>query len=118
MLIGMIALSVILNMIFIPIWGIEGAAIATGSSLILSNIFKTLIIYRGYKLQPFGAYIFIVLTLIGVCIGVNYLIPQAGNPVLDMVIRSAIATGIYSAGIYFTGIASEATEFVKKLINR
>src|SRR4029079_10539688 len=46
MLIGMIVLSVILNMLMIPIWEIEGAAIATGTSLFLSNVFKTLIIYK------------------------------------------------------------------------
>ena len=118
MLIGLIALSVILNMLMIPVWGIEGAAIATGASLLLSNVFKTLIIYRGYKLQPFGGYIFIVLALIGVCTGVNYLLPQIHNAILDIMYRSLIVTFIYSGGIYFSGIAGEAVEFVKKLLNR
>ena len=118
MLIGMIILSVMLNMMLIPVWGIEGAAVATGTSLLLSNVFKTLIIYRGYKLQPFGGYIFIVLALIGACIGVNYLLPEIHNKIFDMIFHSAVVTLIYASGIYFSGIAGEATEFVKKLISR
>jgi O-antigen/teichoic acid export membrane protein len=118
MLIAMIILSVILNMIMIPIWGIEGAAIATGTSLFLSNVFKSLIIYRSYKLQPFGRYVFIVLILIGICIGANYFLPQTNNAILDIIYRSAIITLVYAGGIYFSGVAAEETEFVKKLLSR
>lgn len=118
MLILLIFLSVILNMLFIPVWGIEGAAMATGISLSLFNIFKTLIIYRAYKLQPFGRYVFPVCFLMGVCIGVNYFIPKLEYSVLDITYRSVIVTLIYLAGIYFSGIANEATDFVKKVLNR
>ncbi|TAL62902.1 MAG: hypothetical protein EPN85_01595 [Bacteroidetes bacterium] len=118
MLIGMVILSVALNMVLIPVWGIEGAAVATAASLILSNVFKTLIIYRGYQLQPFGGYIFIVLGLIGVCIVVNYLLPSLPNAILDIIYRSIVVTAIYGAGIYFSGIAGEAVDFAKKLLNR
>lgn len=118
LLIGLIVLSVILNMLFIPRWGIEGAAAATGTSLLLFNVFKTIIIYNGFKLQPFSGYVFIVLALIGGCIGINYFLPKIDNALLDIIYRSAIVTLIYIAGIYFTGIAGEATGFVKKLLNR
>ncbi len=118
MLIGLIVLSVILNIILIPIWGIEGAAIATATSLILSNLFKTIIIYRGYNLQPFSGYVIAVVGLIGISLVVNHFLPTLENSIFDMTYRSVLITTIYVAGIYFSGIANEATEFAKKLINR
>lgn len=118
MLLALIVLSVVLNMILIPLYGIEGAAVATGTALLLFNAFKTIIIYKGYDLQPFGGYVFIVLGLIGACIGVNYFLPEISSPILDIIYRSAVVTGIYAAGIYFSGIAGEAVDFAKKILAR
>ena len=118
MLIGLVVLSVILNMLLIPLWNIEGAAIATGLSLLLANVIKSVIIYRNYKLQPFGLYVLMVCFLIGTCIGVNYFLPKMENAILDIAYRSIIIAILYSAGIYLSGIATEATVFIKKLLNR
>jgi O-antigen/teichoic acid export membrane protein len=39
-------LNVILNFLFIPKWGLEGAAVATTISTVLGNLFLAVIVYR------------------------------------------------------------------------
>ncbi|MFC1786428.1 flippase [Halobacteriota archaeon] len=47
------ALNFILNLYLIPIYGITGAALATGSSLAIFGIIQFLFVYRIAKMQPF-----------------------------------------------------------------
>ncbi len=49
-------LNVLLNLFFIPRWGVEGAALATATSLVLRNLLIVLIAYRvlGILAVPFG----------------------------------------------------------------
>lgn len=50
----LLVLNIILNVIFIPYLGINGAAIATGISLILYNIMKVIFVYFKFKILPFS----------------------------------------------------------------
>lgn len=110
--------SAIANILLIPAWGIEGAAVATGTSLLLLNVMRVVIIYQSFRLQPFSSYVWIVFVMMGICIGINYLLPKTDYAILDIFYRSVVVTVIYSAGIYFTGIAGEAVDFLKKFLNR
>lgn len=117
-LIIIIIFSVAANMLLIPIWGIEGAATATTISLILLHTIRTFIIYKTFQLQPFSGYVFIVLALIGASIGLNHFLPDLENKFLDIIYRSTLVSLLYIGGIYISGIANEAADFVKKLINQ
>jgi len=44
--------NIMLNLLLIPIYGISGAALATGSSLILLSLFELIYLYKISKIQP------------------------------------------------------------------
>ena len=54
----LIAISIILNYILIPSYGISGAAVATMISLLIYNIAKSLYIYLKYRIQPLSVKVF------------------------------------------------------------
>lgn len=116
LLVGLIFTSILLNWLLIPHYGIEGAAIATGTALLLFNAVKTLIIWRSFRMQPFGKYVWGVFFLIGLCLGVNHFLPELENRLLDMCYRSAVITLIYGTGTLLMKILPEANEFVRKRI--
>jgi O-antigen/teichoic acid export membrane protein len=95
----MIALTVILNLILIPYWGIIGAAIGTGTALLIFNLLKFLVILKHYKLQPYGSYMLVVLGLIVICLTANYFLPQFNNAYISICIRSVIVVTIYTIGV-------------------
>ena len=45
------ALNIVLNALFIPQWGIEGAALATATSITVCYMFLTWVAYRELKIQ-------------------------------------------------------------------
>ena len=49
----LLILAVILNIILIPIYGIEGAALATALSSVIYNVLKYFIILKKFKMQPY-----------------------------------------------------------------
>jgi O-antigen/teichoic acid export membrane protein len=51
--IGICILNIILNIFLIPIYGIEGAAIATATSIIFINIIKVIEVYEIFGIHPY-----------------------------------------------------------------
>jgi O-antigen/teichoic acid export membrane protein len=86
---------VITNYIFIPIWGITGAAMATFISKFLNNMMRHQMLYNKFRLQPYNRkYIYIILIS---CVSyvAGYLIPEIANLYLDILIRSMVIGGIF-----------------------
>jgi O-antigen/teichoic acid export membrane protein len=114
LLVLVLILSIVLNYFFIPLWGIKGAAFATAIAFMMFNLVKFLIILKVFKLQPFGRFVFVVLGLMGVCLGVNYFLPVLDQPVLDIIYRSVVLSLIYIAGIILSGVIPELSKVFRK----
>ena len=46
--------TIVSNLIFIPIWGITGAAFATALSLAIYNVLKVIFVWNQFKMQPYS----------------------------------------------------------------
>ena len=82
------------NLIFIPLYGISGAALSTFISFIIYNLLVMLIVYTKMKVHPFS---FSQLKLLGIMIGllgINLIIYKFDNPIVDGIIRSLLILGI------------------------
>ncbi len=106
-----------LNYLFIPIWGITGAAIASMLSLFLFNLARHLFLVYTYKMQPF-TFRHLLIFLIGI---ISYLssllIPQMGNLIIDLFIRSMVLSMIFLLPIYFLNLSEDINILVNKFIN-
>ena len=47
-------MNILLNVLLIPIYGIEGAAVATAVSYFIYNVFKSYWLYKKTKIHPFN----------------------------------------------------------------
>ncbi len=93
----MILVSVVLNILLIPIYGIEGSAAATAVALVLFNISKYFLIKKHFNLQPYDSKTFKILLTITICLGVGYVFPSFENRILLIAIRSIVLTGVFIA---------------------
>jgi O-antigen/teichoic acid export membrane protein len=114
LLIGLILTSVLLNYLLIPLYGPEGAAVATGTALLLFNIVKWALIRARFGIQPYGRYALVVPAALLACMGASYLLPAMGNRYLDLFLRSALVTVIYGAFVLGGRILPEAHGPIKK----
>jgi len=111
---GLILSSLVLNFILIPFYGIMGAAIATGTSLLLFNVAKTFLTWHWFGLQPYGKYVIYVIGAFALALIVNYFLPSVSNRIADMLIRSTVVTVIYGSIILFSKALPEANSFIEK----
>ncbi|ASJ06245.1 capsular biosynthesis protein [Thermococcus pacificus] len=75
--------NIVLNVLLIPLYGIEGAAVATAVSYIMANIYRTWQLYRKTGVHPFGR---------------NYLkVLMAGLTMIIIMVTTRVNSGVMTA---------------------
>ncbi len=107
--VALAVLNVVFNLLLIPPFQINGAALATMSSLVLYNLFKLILIYWKEKLHPFTMRIGWVMLAGVVTYFVAILIPGLNAPVWDIIIRSVVITVVYTSIIIGGNLSPDVT---------
>ncbi len=107
-------LTVALNMLFIPILGIDGAAIATVISLLLYSLSKVAVVQWKFKMHPFTIETFKVLLLLGV-LGFGFFFWDFPfHPVLNIALKSALLCIIYLLVVLGGNFSEDLNDLFKK----
>lgn len=107
-------LIVVSNNLLIPRYGIEGAAWGAAFALITFNAIKYFFIYSKYKIQPFDSNTLKVLLIAFLVLAANYFSSRLDFVVLDILLRSALTTLLFSGLILMTKVSPEANELYNK----
>ena len=113
----MCAAIIIFNLMLIPLYGIEGAALASLIAMFCYNLVKYIYIKIRLGFNPFTTGVFLIL-LAGVLSWAlsYYLIPESTYVVLDILIRSGIVTAFYLLLIHLFKAAQETEAMVFRKI--
>ena len=110
-------ISIMLNLILIPKYGMIGAAYASLISILLYNIIKFIFIKVKMKISPFSIDSFkIIIVGLIVFIIINYFIPSISNPLLDIVIKSIVTTSIYLGVLYKLNVSSKFNDLLNQYL--
>lgn len=115
LLVGLVILTFGLNIVLIPRFGINGAAMATASSAFLYAVIKFFIINRQYKLQPYDKNTLIIVSLIGVSLGINYFLPEFKSPLFNIVMRTILFTAMYVSVVWAMKVVPEMMDIIKSI---
>jgi O-antigen/teichoic acid export membrane protein len=114
----LVVLLVTTNYIFIPLWGIVGAAFASFLSMFVLNLLKYLFIIHKFQMQPFDK-IFIQILLIGFAlILINYFLPKFDNLYLDGFYRSIILSSLYVILTFKLKVSAEINSVIETVLKR
>lgn len=102
----------------IPLYGINGAAIATAISILLVNTIRFIFIYLVFKIQPFTFGIIKIIFASVVSIYLINLVPFVNNIFIDSLLRILVLILVYLIPIYFFNVSIEINNTINKLINR
>ncbi|MFD2201429.1 lipopolysaccharide biosynthesis protein [Shivajiella indica] len=108
---------ILLNLLLIPLYGIEGAAIASLLAMGLYNIIKYIYVKLRLDLDPFSWDVAkIILLGIAVYVIQYVVLLKMESGLTDLIIRSILISAIYLAGIYFLKIAEKSQkELIQKV---
>jgi len=117
-LFGFAVFLIITNLLLIPVLGIVGAAIASLISKFIFNLVKFVFLYKKFKLQPFSIK-FIYLIIIGLSTyWISTLLPPFTNYIIDILVRGALITILFSIPVYYFRISEDINAKVNDVINR
>lgn len=116
--VALIGLTIAANFLFIPIYGITGAALASALTIFLFNLFRYLFIWKKFKIQPLGINnLYILLVGITILFLISFMPPIKWFPV-DIIIRSGIITVLYVGVLYFFKLSVEMNKIIDGLLNK
>lgn len=93
-IIFLLFLVVVLNMIFIPLYGISGAGLSGLISIFILNMVKFIFLYKYFKFQPFSVHHLKIMAIFLFCFQIIWL-PVFLPIWLDIFIRSVLITLLF-----------------------
>jgi O-antigen/teichoic acid export membrane protein len=113
----LIVLFVGTSMIFIPLLGITGAALAGMISNIIYNMLGVIVVGRRFGLWPYSM-AHLKMTSVGLlAVAAGYLMP-AISLVPDILVRSLLVTVIFTAGVYFWRLSDDMNGLIGSFLAR
>lgn len=106
-MIFLVLLSILLNYLLIPVYGITGAAIATATSLFLYNMIKGIYVWLKFRMQPLSPKLIIVIFLSLIILLGSLQVERVGNLYVDLLLRSVVITLLYSTGVLAFNVSEE-----------
>jgi O-antigen/teichoic acid export membrane protein len=113
-LIIFLVLQIVLSLILIPDYQMEGAAWAALLAVSFFTIIKATYIYYKMKIVSFSMAHFVALVIAGVVFMVLYYLPAFDNYLVDITIRSTIITALFGGTILLLKVSDDLNQlFVK-----
>lgn len=114
--IGLALLTVALNYVFIPKFGINGAAYASCITIFIYNITKLLFVYYKFQIQPFTVFTLKTMSLILICGVALFFFEFPFNPILNILLKTLLLTVIYGLSVYRFNLSQDITTILKRFI--
>lgn len=108
-------LTVVLNLVFIPKFGINGAAMATFLAIFVYNAFKLWFVYIKFKIQPVTVKTIYIIGLIVLSVAMFYFWEFSFHPTVNMLLKSVMISIWYVLVIIKLNISQDITLFFKKV---
>jgi O-antigen/teichoic acid export membrane protein len=105
-----------LNLTFIPIYGVSGAAFSTALTFVFYNVLMLLFIKWKLNLHPFSINMLKILVLVSGLLFINFVLPKLENPLMDSLYRSSILAVISGCFVFFWNISEDMNSVIKSFL--
>lgn len=112
----LVTIMVLLNMLFIPEFGINGAAIATFIAVFLYNTAKIIFVYKKFKILPFSKFTLKIMLLLSAFVLAFYFWEFPFNPIVNIACKTFIVFILYVLIIYKLNFSEDITTVLKRYL--
>ena len=111
-------LAVVLNTFLIPIYGIEGAAIASFLAMLVFNLTKYVFVWMKFGIQPFSIATLKMVGISGTVLLLNSLLPSLDSSILDIVVRSTTISLVFLGLTYGLKVSEEFNGVINQVFTK
>lgn len=112
----LVVLMVLLNIIFIPWLGINGAGIATFLAVFVYNSIKLFFVYKKFKILPFTLNTLKTGGLLLLMFFAFYFWDLSIHPIINIILKSTLITIIYIAVVYRFNFSDDLSVLIKRYL--
>ncbi|GGZ68994.1 lipopolysaccharide biosynthesis protein [Algibacter mikhailovii] len=112
----LVALMVMLNIIFIPWLGINGAGVATFLAVFVYNSIKIYFVYRKFKIFPFTKQSLNIATLVLISTLLFYFWDFPFHPIINIALKSVLLGVLYVFVIYRFNFSADLSVQIRKYL--
>ena len=109
---------ILLNIVFIPLYGIDGAALATFMAIFIYNTLKLFFVYKKFKILPFSKNSFKIGLFILVLALLFYFWEFPFHPIINIGLKSILLSIIYAFVVYKFKFSEDVSTLIDKVIKR
>ena len=113
-----VILMIILNMLFIPLYGIEGSAFATLLTVAIYNTIKLLFVVRKMDLFPFTNKTLQSLAILAVCFALFYFWDFPFHAIFNIGLKSILVSALYIYLNYRLKISEEVNGVIQNVLKK
>jgi O-antigen/teichoic acid export membrane protein len=110
--------TIVLNMIFIPLYGITGSAIATLLSITIYSVAKLMFVVKRMHLYPFTIQTIYSILITAILFVLFYFWKFPFHPIIGIVLKSILVTILYVYINYRFSISKEINQVLNSLIKK
>ncbi|MCM4158995.1 lipopolysaccharide biosynthesis protein [Antarcticibacterium flavum] len=111
-------LAFVFNLIFIPLLGIFGAALATFLAFSIYNTSKIFLVFQKFKMHPFSRKTLIILLFTAVLTAGFYYWEFPFHPIINIILKSALVSIVYMGAALRFGFSSDVTGLVSGMYSK
>jgi len=109
-------LTILLNMVFIPLYGIDGSALATFIAILVYNTIKITFVKQKFNMLPFTQNTLKVSVLIALFVLGFYFWDFPFHPILNIALKSVLLGLFYAIIIYRMNVSEDISSIIKKFL--
>ncbi|XZF13282.1 MATE family efflux transporter [Chitinophagaceae bacterium MMS25-I14] len=111
----LVASMIILNYIFIPRYGVYGAAWATSIAYLIFNLGKLYFVWSKLRLIPFNSNVYRLLAVTVLALAPGYFLPHFANPFLDIFVRSAVIMAVFIIFLIWWNVSPDVNFYLQNI---
>lgn len=110
----LVVITIVLNIVFIPLYGINGAAFATFLAIFIYNSIKLFFVRKKFNMLPFGAHTFKIAVIILASVLLFYFWEFPFHPIINIGLKSALVGIVYGFVVYKFQFSEEITGLINR----
>ena len=111
-------LTIVFNIIFIPLYGIEGAAFATFLAILIYNTSKVIFVKIKLNMLPFTIKTIHIFLILVAFVLFFYFLDLSFHPILNIAFKAVIITSIYTLLIYKFNLSEDISKLINSYLRR
>ena len=116
--IGLVLFMLVTFRIFIPMYGVYGAAWVFSIALVLYNILKTFFVWKKLGLQPFSNGTLRTVFMGAVITALVFFLPKISNPYIDTLLRSGVIVALFVGFVYWLRPSKDISHYINETLKK